>query len=300
MSKAQGSALRKSAGTVDKREVIITSALDLFRHYGYRRTSMEDIARAAAVAKGTLYLYFKSKDELFEAICRSLAEQVAEGVTKAEALDLPLEPKLTALMEAKLGFVYRWILSSPHAAELVDSGSRLSEDVFGEVHDQFHNAVRHLVREELAGVLQRVRLDVDDARLQPGDVDGSAQSLDLLLAARGQHDVHGVGVLRARTQHLEIEADLVDGIGDVLIGFGLDLLFHIVAGEHARHFDDLGNHRCTGDGDGRFARARSGTADRARDRLADRLGVGDLLVGDRARRQRFDRVRFHVVARTFA
>ncbi len=147
MSKAQGNALRKSAGTVDKREVIITSALDLFRHYGYRRTSMEDIARAAAVAKGTLYLYFKSKDELFEAICRSLAEQVAEGVTKAEALDLPLEPKLTALMEAKLGFVYRWILSSPHAAELVDSGSRLSEDVFGEVHDQFHNAVRHLVRE---------------------------------------------------------------------------------------------------------------------------------------------------------
>lgn len=147
MSKAQGSALRKSVGTADKREVIITSALDLFRHYGYRRTSMEDIARAAAVAKGTLYLYFKSKDELFEAICRSLAEQVAEGVTKAEALDLPLEPKLTALMEAKLGFVYRWILSSPHAAELVDSGSRLSEDVFGEVHDQFHNAVRHLVRE---------------------------------------------------------------------------------------------------------------------------------------------------------
>ena len=150
MSKARGSAVaQKTAGT-DKRDVILTSALDLFRHYGYRRTSMEDIARAAAVAKGTLYLYFKSKDELFEAICRSLAEQVGEGVTRAEALDLPLEPKLTALMEAKLGFVYRWILSSPHAAELVDSGSRLSEDVFGEVYDQFYNVVRRLVRDGVA------------------------------------------------------------------------------------------------------------------------------------------------------
>lgn len=130
--------------------MILTSALDLFRQYGYRRTSMEDIARAAAVAKGTLYLYFKSKDELFEAIGRSLAEQIDEGVTRAEALDAALEPKLTALMEAKLGFIYRWILSSPHAAELVDSGSRLSNDVFGDVHDRFYSAVRRLVREGVA------------------------------------------------------------------------------------------------------------------------------------------------------
>ncbi len=143
----QSGAAQKTAGLTDKREIIISSALDLFRHYGYRRTSMEDIARAAAVAKGTLYLYFKSKDELFEAICRTLAERVAEGVAEADALDLPLERKLAALMEAKLGFVYRWILSSPHAAELVDSGSRLKENVFGDVHDQFQDAVLRLVRE---------------------------------------------------------------------------------------------------------------------------------------------------------
>ena len=50
-------------------------------------------------------------------------------------------------MEAKLGFVYRWILSSPHAAELVDSGARFTGDVFSEVHDQFRNAVLRLVQE---------------------------------------------------------------------------------------------------------------------------------------------------------
>tara|TARA_R110002110_G_scaffold86743_7_gene226338 strand:- start:1068 stop:1736 length:669 start_codon:yes stop_codon:yes gene_type:complete len=146
MSNEQRDAALKATGA-DKREIIISSALDLFRHHGYRRTSMEDIARAAAVAKGTLYLYFKSKDELFEAISRTLAEQVGEGVTRAAALDLPLEPKLAALMEAKLGFVYRWILSSPHAAELVDSGARFTGDVFSEVHDQFRNAVLRLVQE---------------------------------------------------------------------------------------------------------------------------------------------------------
>lgn len=150
MSKAQSSAALQKAAAPDKREVILTSALGLFRQYGYRRTSMEDIARAAAVAKGTLYLYFRSKEELFVAIGRSLAEQMGEGIAKADALDLPLEQKLTALIEAKLGFIYRWILSSPHAAELMDSGSRLSENVFMDVQERFYDAVRRLVREGVA------------------------------------------------------------------------------------------------------------------------------------------------------
>ncbi|MDO8838821.1 MAG: TetR family transcriptional regulator [Parvibaculum sp.] len=167
MAKAQGAAAQKAAGP-DKRELIVSAALDLFRHYGYRRTSMEDIARAAAVAKGTLYLYFKSKDELFEAICRSLAEQIAEGVTAAEALELPLEPKLTALMEAKFGFAYRWVLSSPHAAELMESSSRLSTDFFEPVTQQFRNAVLKLIREgtargelnpKAAGLTQEAAMD---------------------------------------------------------------------------------------------------------------------------------------------
>lgn len=147
MSKAQGGAALQKAAGPDKRESIISSALDLFRHYGYRRTSMEDIARAAAVAKGTLYLYFRSKDELFEAICTSLAKQVTESLDEADALDLPLEPKLTALMEAKFGFAYRWVLSSPHAAELIDSSSRLPSAPFEKVTAQFHDAILRLVRE---------------------------------------------------------------------------------------------------------------------------------------------------------
>jgi len=146
MARAQGVAALQKAASPDKREIIISSALDLFRHYGYRRTSMEDIARAAAVAKGTLYLYFKSKDELFEAICISLAEHVTESLNEADALDLPLEEKLNALMEAKFGFAYSWVLSSPHAAELIDSSSRLPSAPFEKVTAQFHDAVFRLVR----------------------------------------------------------------------------------------------------------------------------------------------------------
>ncbi|MBO6633299.1 MAG: TetR/AcrR family transcriptional regulator [Parvibaculum sp.] len=102
--------------------------------------------RHRARGKGTLYLYFKSKDELFEAICKSLAAQVTESLEEADALDLPLEEKLNALMEAKFGFAYSWVLSSPHAAELIDSSSRLPSAPFEKVTAQFHDAVFELVR----------------------------------------------------------------------------------------------------------------------------------------------------------
>ena len=47
---------------------IVESALIAFSKYGYDKTRMDDIAETARVSKGTLYLYFRSKEELFYAI----------------------------------------------------------------------------------------------------------------------------------------------------------------------------------------------------------------------------------------
>jgi len=47
-----------------KQQRILNAAADLFVRYGYRKTSMDDVARQAGVAKGTLYLYFKTKADL--------------------------------------------------------------------------------------------------------------------------------------------------------------------------------------------------------------------------------------------
>ena len=47
-----------------KRRRMVTEATALFLHYGYKKTSMGDVARAAGVAKGTVYLYFESKADL--------------------------------------------------------------------------------------------------------------------------------------------------------------------------------------------------------------------------------------------
>src|SRR5579871_5440434 len=61
-----------------KRRQIMDGARSVFLGSGFDGASMNDIARAAGVSKGTLYAYFDSKDELFEAIIRGEFAQAAE------------------------------------------------------------------------------------------------------------------------------------------------------------------------------------------------------------------------------
>lgn len=63
-----------------KRRQIIDGAREIFLAKGFDAASMGDIAKAAGVSKGTLYVYFKDKDELFAAIVKGECLMQAEGV----------------------------------------------------------------------------------------------------------------------------------------------------------------------------------------------------------------------------
>ena len=65
-----------------KRRQIVEGARQVFLSAGFDGASMNDIARTAGVSKGTLYAYFSSKDELFEAIIRGEFAQAAERLCK--------------------------------------------------------------------------------------------------------------------------------------------------------------------------------------------------------------------------
>ena len=52
----------------EREQRILAAAADLIAHYGYDKTSVEEIARAAGVSKGAIYLHYRSKEALFEAL----------------------------------------------------------------------------------------------------------------------------------------------------------------------------------------------------------------------------------------
>ncbi len=70
----------------NRKTAIILAAQKLFAQFGLRKTSVDEIARGAQVAKGTIYNYFASKEEIFSAVVHheaaSLIEQIRQAVDK--------------------------------------------------------------------------------------------------------------------------------------------------------------------------------------------------------------------------
>ena len=75
-----------------KRELILRAATRVFARNGYFNSKVADIARAANVADGTVYLYFKSKDEILHSIFdQNMAEAIAAGRQLISDLNDPRE-----------------------------------------------------------------------------------------------------------------------------------------------------------------------------------------------------------------
>jgi AcrR family transcriptional regulator len=76
----------------DRPAEITEAALAEFAEHGYAATRVERVARRAGVSKGLLYLYFKTKEELFKAVIRSFVEPRIIGISTAlDASDLGAE-----------------------------------------------------------------------------------------------------------------------------------------------------------------------------------------------------------------
>ena len=99
-------------------EQIAEAALRLFARYGYKRTSMDDIAREAGVARATLYLHFKGKDDVFRAMLASLGGQVETRCREALAQSGPFAQRLAGLMEAHHGTAFAAFSAGEHLGEL--------------------------------------------------------------------------------------------------------------------------------------------------------------------------------------
>ena len=84
----------RSADTpkTDKREAILRAAIDVFAERGFFNAQVADVARAAGVAAGTVYLYFRSKDDLLVSIFeRTMRAAIADGRACVAPLADPIE-----------------------------------------------------------------------------------------------------------------------------------------------------------------------------------------------------------------
>lgn len=83
-----------------RREAILEAALGVFSAEGFAATKLDDIAEKAGVAKGTIYLHFKDKQDLFEQMVRATVSPVIERLEALAKLpELPADVVLKSLFE---------------------------------------------------------------------------------------------------------------------------------------------------------------------------------------------------------
>ena len=86
----------------DKREAILRAAVKVFAQRGYFNSKVADIASEAGIADGTVYLYFKSKDEVLHSVFDQAMEMfIAEGKRELESIAEP-EARLRRISEIHL------------------------------------------------------------------------------------------------------------------------------------------------------------------------------------------------------
>jgi AcrR family transcriptional regulator len=138
-----------------KRRQILDGARAVFMNLGFDGASMGEIARAAGVSKGTLYVYFADKSALFEAI---VAQEVLEQGKVAFNFD-PARDTETTLLE--FGTAYIQLLCRPGGGSSTRTVMAIAERM-PEVGQRFYNNVVALTISRLAAYLE--------ARVAAGDL----------------------------------------------------------------------------------------------------------------------------------
>ena len=89
----------------EKLESILDTAKKMFARYGLQKTSMDEMARSARVAKATIYTYLGSKDRVYLEVLRREANEIVEKVSFSVAQQVSPEDKLVAFARAKFRYM---------------------------------------------------------------------------------------------------------------------------------------------------------------------------------------------------
>jgi AcrR family transcriptional regulator len=132
--------------TTARRAAILEAATGVFLRYGFRKTSMDDLARAAGLSRQGLYLHFATKEALFkEALLQLVAATRAAGRAALAREELDVEERLVGAFEAVHGSMIGQA-GAEHMSELLETAAALVGPVADEVEQGLVADVARVLR----------------------------------------------------------------------------------------------------------------------------------------------------------
>lgn len=112
-----------------KRARVLEGAARVFLNYGFARTTMDDIARAAEMSRPALYCLFRNKTDIFRAIALSMLDQTVETMRRELEGDRPFAERMMAAIDKSFIAMTSLVNGSAHGAELLDMKNSLARDI---------------------------------------------------------------------------------------------------------------------------------------------------------------------------
>ncbi|HTV68274.1 MAG TPA: helix-turn-helix domain-containing protein [Rhizobiaceae bacterium] len=179
-----------------KRARILEGAMKVFLAYGFDRTTMDDIARAAEVSRPALYLQFKNKTEIYRALVAVICGRMVATWSTELPSDAVFADRVTRSFDASFIAMKREVEESPHGAELMDLGNRLAGDIIEECRGKISGLLAGAIAREAdikgtdlsrrglsAQHMADIMLDaLDGLKMRRGDNDCQAATVKTLIA----------------------------------------------------------------------------------------------------------------------
>lgn len=146
-----------------RRRRILEGAMKVFLAYGYDRTTMDDIARAAGLSRPALYLAFRNKTDIYRELCRGFLNEVLRRVREALASDGTLLERLDHMTCFAFFELFKDVEESPHGSELFDIKNSLAGDLMAQWRDEMAGLLERVIAEEAA----RAAVDLSGCELSP-------------------------------------------------------------------------------------------------------------------------------------
>jgi AcrR family transcriptional regulator len=138
--------------SAERRDAILAAALDEFSIRGFEAARLDDVARRAGVAKGTIYLYFRDKESLFQELIRAMLTPLVGSIEAMGEADLPLAVLADRIVDLFVREVYE-TRRKDVVRLMISEGRRfpkLAEFYYREVLARIIGAVRSLLRRAAA------------------------------------------------------------------------------------------------------------------------------------------------------
>jgi len=130
-----------------KRERALKSAHQIFIRYGYRRTTMGDLAKAAEMSRPALYLLYANKEEVFRAVIVRYFNQAKQRAELQVSKCSGLSEKLAAVMAVWVEDSYAEVSGSAAAGEIYETGHSIAEDLKNQFCDLYASQILSILVE---------------------------------------------------------------------------------------------------------------------------------------------------------